>query len=304
MNSYFLDQKKFTKIHSTYNDKKIVHRFNYFLKYCDENYKIGHMIKNKKVLDVGCGASGYFQNFCIKKKVEEISCLNVGKSWVPKLKKNIVKKKINIKFLKKNVLELNIKNYFDFVNSQGVLHHLSSKKHFEKSIKNISNSLKKDGYALLTGGYGQNYGLVDGTINPALRDLYKKNKAFKNFIDSLNYKSIQKEFLKIFKLSSKIDKSLNFKEIAKFIKLFNQDTINTIQDRMQPIKTIETTLDEKYFIKVCRKNKLKLVKKIKDPYYLRSDIRKFFSPLHYFRSLRVSNMLSGDQYTKFIFRKY
>ena len=98
MNSYLLDQKKFTKIHSTYNDRKIVNRFNNFLNYCDENYKIGHMIKNKKVLDVGCGASGYFQNFCIKNKVEEISCLNVGKSWVPKLKKNIVKKKSILNF--------------------------------------------------------------------------------------------------------------------------------------------------------------------------------------------------------------
>lgn len=104
-------------------------------------------IKNKNVLDMGCG-SGRFTIALAKQKTKFTYGVDLGDEGlkIGKLlaKNNNIK---NIKFLKSNVLNLPFKNSsFDFIFCKGVLHHTGNT---FKGLKELHRVLKPGGRAFI-----------------------------------------------------------------------------------------------------------------------------------------------------------
>ena len=95
-------------------------------------------IKVKNIIDVGCGESDIFNYFKIKKS-QRYYGYELDDYFVIKLKKKFKKKNIN--FYKKDINQINFKN-FDHKNSIilliGIFHHLDN-----RSIKKFLKKVKK-----------------------------------------------------------------------------------------------------------------------------------------------------------------
>lgn len=106
-----------------------------------------NLIKNKKILDMGCG-SGRFTNAFAKLGCELAVGVDLGDQGLKVAKDFAKKNKIkNVKFIKSSVLNLPFKeNTFDFVFCKGVLHHTGNLK---KGLSELKRVLKKDSFAFL-----------------------------------------------------------------------------------------------------------------------------------------------------------
>lgn len=96
------------------------------------------LIKNKKVLDLGCGSGRY--SYALKKLgAKEVTGVDIDTDFA----KNAGIEGIN--FIEGSVDKIPFEdNSFDFVFCNGVLHHTN---HIKEGIKEISRVLKKNGYA-------------------------------------------------------------------------------------------------------------------------------------------------------------
>ena len=106
---------------------------------------ISNLIKNKKIVDFGCG-HGNFLLSCSKFGANECIGLDYGIDSI-KIAKNYKKKiapKKNVKFFKRSVYKTKlVSNYFDFAIQNGVFHHLNNE---VKAYKEVYRVLKKGGY--------------------------------------------------------------------------------------------------------------------------------------------------------------
>ncbi len=104
-------------------------------------------IKNKKCLDAGCGG-GRYAVALFRLGAKEVTGLDMSEKGLADARRRVKSLKINnVKFLKGNVLNLSFpEKTFDFVFSNGVLHHTVS---IEKGISEISRVLKNGGTLFL-----------------------------------------------------------------------------------------------------------------------------------------------------------
>jgi 2-polyprenyl-3-methyl-5-hydroxy-6-metoxy-1,4-benzoquinol methylase len=104
---------------------------------------IGKMIEGKKkVLDIGCGDG--FGTTIVSQFVNKIIGIDYYKIHIDEAKRNLEKNFTNIKFLAKNIFEVDYKNYFDAAYSMDVLEHIS-KKEESNFMKSACKTLKSDG---------------------------------------------------------------------------------------------------------------------------------------------------------------
>lgn len=106
-----------------------------------------NMIKDKTVLDMGCG-SGRFSIGFAQLGARKVVGIDLGKTGITIGKEFCKKLNLdNVKFMEGNVLALPFKNEdFDFVFSKGVLHHTGNLK---KGLDEYFRVLKKDGHGFL-----------------------------------------------------------------------------------------------------------------------------------------------------------
>lgn len=102
-----------------------------------------HFLKNKIILDSGCGTGRYIECF-LKHSPKIVYGMDKGKNIIKTNSKRFSKKK-NVKFKVGDVKKLPFNNgTFDFVCSAGVLHH--SGVNLNKLINEHSRVIKKNGY--------------------------------------------------------------------------------------------------------------------------------------------------------------
>jgi len=107
--------------------------------------KIKGLIKNKKIVDFGCGHGNFLMSM-IKFKPKECVGIDYGKNsidYANKYRKKFYSKQ-NISFLVRSVYRSKLKkNYFDFAIQNGVFHHLDYE---NKAYAEVHRVLKSGGY--------------------------------------------------------------------------------------------------------------------------------------------------------------
>lgn len=105
------------------------------------------LIKNKKILDMGCG-SGRFTNALAQLGCKNAIGVDLGDHGLKVAKQFAKVNKIkNVKFIKASVLKLPFKDdSFDFIFCKGVLHHTGN---LYKGLFEIKRVLKKESYAFI-----------------------------------------------------------------------------------------------------------------------------------------------------------
>tara|TARA_B100001093_G_scaffold57935_1_gene49012 strand:+ start:301 stop:1341 length:1041 start_codon:yes stop_codon:yes gene_type:complete len=107
--------------------------------------KLQPMLRNKKIVDFGCGHGNFLMSI-ISFKPKECIGIDYGKDsikYANKFKKKYFSKQ-NIFFLTRSVYRSKLnKNYFDFAIQNGVFHHLKNE---NRAYKEVFRVLKKGGY--------------------------------------------------------------------------------------------------------------------------------------------------------------
>ena len=109
--------------------------------------KIQGSVKNKKILDIGCGVGDFSIMFA--KMGAHITGIDISKKAIEKAKKKVHKRTFFINFLITSIEDMNFPmQSFDIITSFTVLQHISDKK-LSLSVRKMVNSLKFGGYIYL-----------------------------------------------------------------------------------------------------------------------------------------------------------
>jgi len=279
------------------NDKKAMKRFigmfttDYFG--LQQDY-----FKGKKILDAGCGDTAKLIIALYKMGARDIHGLELGTDFIPMATKSLKNFKVPPKFVKftsGNILNMPFEDEeFDFVACHGVLLHLNNMKEVDKAFSELARVTKRrEGYLYTV--FGSVGGLFEDAINPAIREHYRKNEEFKNFIDNISPKYFA-DALQLIKKT--IFRKMGQRLSLKFFEgLFDEEYCVTIQNIIQA--PVRLSIDENYILNLYSKRGFKKTKRLKR-FVKRSNIRKFFAPLHYERDNRISKILYGSGNLEFI----
>lgn len=256
----------------------------------------------KTALDAGCGNFGALIVRLAELGCEKIHACDIGTDWIPKLAEHLKNKGVHqsqFELKAGNVVDLPYEDEsFDFVAINGVLVHLEGMDEIERGFAEGVRVCKTGGYYFTS--WGPSGGLVQGRIMPAARQHYRGDEWFKSLIDNISPALIHGV---IDKICADSEKYGGEKLDGAFLKsLFGEDFCVFLQNFIQAPQwwTNECTPDyveglyKKYgFVKIERLNE----------FVKRTDIRKFFAPLHYDRDHPVSKALYGSGYVKYIATK-
>jgi len=133
-------QKRFDS--KVLDSKKVINEL-----FSDNNLNLSEIIKNKNVIDIGCG-SGRFAIALSQLGAKKVTAIDINPQGIELGRRFSKELNIdNVEFIEHSVLELPFQDgEFDFVFSKGVLHHTGN---LEKGIKEYSRVLKKDGHGFL-----------------------------------------------------------------------------------------------------------------------------------------------------------
>lgn len=109
--------------------------------------KMQRSVKNKKILDIGCGVGDFSIMFA--KMGAQITGIDISKKAIEKAKKRSIKEHFSCDFLVTSIEDMNFPmQSFDIITSITVLQHISDKK-LSLSVRKMVNSLKFGGYRYL-----------------------------------------------------------------------------------------------------------------------------------------------------------
>jgi len=273
-----ITEKIYAKQHKTYFKSDAFKRF---LKVYENPKTFGLTKKdfyNKKVLDLGCGSTGYLQKAMENLKCLSVTCSSLGTKYILDLKK-FEKKNINKKnfliYKSQNIKKLSFKSKtFDIVFLNGVIMHLQNLDDIKKSLLEAQRVVKKNGYIWIYAGIENNNSVVDNYLVPSFREAYKKNHDFRYFVDSLGKKTVE-NFLKFYKKISNKKEFLIFRNFLK--KYITLETLTFIQNIFQVPSHMHLKISFEFLKKTLKKCKIKKTQPLK---FKRTDIRQFLQPLH------------------------
>lgn len=291
----------YLKQHNNYlNDEVTFKRFLNMTK--DPSYF--HLSKSdfegKKILDAGCGNTGYFQVAMNELKVEHMTCLDLGDEWIKPLSSFLEKKGItNIDYVSGSTDELPFPDEsFDMVFSNGVLMHLVDVNQVNKALKELARVTKRGGYFYVVLGCPR--GFIEEEFFPALRNYYANNNSFREVIDNLNPEIVKNFFLTINNgIKEHTGESFNTEKLDE---LFDIDFCTTVQNIIQAPTRLIKELDEEYIMNKFDELGFEDIKRCKR-YVHRNNIRKYLAPLHFDNSSLYSQLLYGDGNLEYIARK-
>lgn len=302
MSYKILTRKIYLKQHKRISENKEAFNRIYGI-YTDQNYGLSNnWFKNKIALDVGCGNFGALIVRLSKLKCKKIYACDLGKKWINPLKKSLTERNINLNNIEMrpgNVLKLKYKkNYFDFVAVNGVLPHLKNKQEIKRGFAEGAKVCKKGGYYFTS--FGVSGGLVQSIVLPAIRKHYQSDKNFKKFIDNLKFKEIDK----IIKFIIRVSKENKGPKINyNFLKsMLSEDFCVFLHNHIQAPYWLTNECSKEFIVSMYKKNGFSNIRRIKK-FVKRTDIRKFFAPLHFERESRISKILYGQGYMQFIGKK-
>lgn len=146
-----------------------------------------------KLLDIGCG-NGKNTIFFDKKGFDTLG-VDFTRSALDLCRKNAKRERSKAKFKVADVIESNFKEKFEVVIDCGCLHHIR-KKFWKKYLKNILNSVKKEGYFYLHGFSDNSYKLG---FAPRNRNWRVKRGHYTHFFSTKEIKEVFGKYFKVIK---------------------------------------------------------------------------------------------------------
>lgn len=249
--------------------------------------------KNKKVLDAGCGSIVRNSIAYAQLGAHNVTALDLGNEWFDTAKENMKLHNMDdslIKLVSGSVDQLPFEDEsFDFVSCDGVLTHLAHEEQVKKAVKELCRVTKNGGQLFISFMAGG--GLIESKLSDASKEFYQENKLFKEFIDNIQVEDLYKFVDFITETMEKHDKKINKTFVDYFKSLLDEDFCiglqNTIQSdtrEMHSLEFVNEILQENGFSKIQRLKR----------YIQRNNIRKFFSPLHFYSDNDYSKILYGD----------
>ena len=253
-----------------------------------------NFFNNKVCLDIGCGSAASGPINLLNLGAKFVHCCDVDSSFIEP-----VSTTLNSYPNFSNQWELKIGNAinlpyesqtFDFVLCQGVLHHL---KDDEKALKEIFRVLKPGGKAYIAiVGYG---GLIGNFVMQTMRNEYKENKFFKEYIDNnLNVNSLRKSIEQI-KNSIDDDGTKSYINCLKLLDaistLIDDDLILTLEDRIYA-PLYRQTKEKDFYNKLDVVGFKKYYRISNKPKY--NNIRKILEPIYSSYKSTLSRIFFGD----------
>ena len=224
---------------------------------------------------------------------DEVTALDLGTDWFVTALENLKKNNLNeskLKLIDGNIDNLPFKDEtFDFVSCDGVITHLANKSQVEKSIDELCRVTKKEGKLFLS--FMSGGGLIETVISNAMKEYYRENKLFKEFIDDISPSDLHEgiDFIteKMQENGSIIDMTL----VNQFKSLLDEDLCVSYQNTIQSETRFSHSQE---FIKArLERNGFNDYTRIKR-YVKRNNLKKFLSPLHYYNENKFSKILYGE----------
>ncbi len=140
----------FISIEKKFGTKEIIEAIHLLRTRLKKNNINSNIIKNKNVIDIGCG-SGRYSEALDKLGAKSVTCFDNGRR-----PKQLNKK---FKFISGSILNINIDRKFDLIFCNGRLSHI---KEWKKGLRQISKLKNKDGWVWLSlFGKGPNWKYAD-----------------------------------------------------------------------------------------------------------------------------------------------
>ena len=291
--------------HKAYiRDKSIFDRF-YNMARKEETYGLPEgYLKGKRVADIGCGNSAYFEKALYDNGCEHITCLDIGEDWIPELTSAL------------DVVEVPRDAYstvsgsatalpfddeqFDVTFSNGVIMHLNGIEEAERAMSEMARVTKKGG--LLYVYVAISTGIVDKYILPAMRDAYREVPELQKFIDTLTPEKLHAATDGLVDTAREHDPEIAAPLKSAFDSL-TLDTITFWQNVLQVPVQLGNDLSEQWGREQFEKLGFVNVKRIPSVYWKRNDMRRYLVPAHYNTDNPVANLLYGDGHIKLIGEK-
>lgn len=258
--------------------------------------------KGKEALDAGCGNVGGLIKRLSQLEVKKVYGIDIGSDWIEKMRHaldtaGVSKDRYDIR--PGSVLEMPFEDgKFDFTAINGVLIHLSNMTEVLRGFREGARVTKKGGWYFTS--YGPCGGLIQGAIFPAVRQYYRENEAFKAFIDEVSSAKIH---VVIDKIKADAKKHTGEEIPAEFLKsLFGEDFCVFLQNFIQAPVWMSNECTPEFVEEMYKANGFTNIKRL-GSYVKRSDIRKFFAPLHYDRENEISKVLYGKGYVQYVGQK-
>lgn len=260
-------------------------------------------LKGKKVLDAGCGNIGSLAITMLLANCKEVHCCDVGEDWIEPLKK-VVKENVSENFealitRTGNLLELPYeKEIFDYTSVNGVLIHMNNMDEVKYGFKEAARVTKQDGYLFTS--WGPCKGLIQGEIFPAIRNYYRTNEQFREFIDNLSADFLHKAIDRICDISIENGGDDLNRDFLK--NLFGEDFSMFMHNFVQAPTWLSNECTPEYVEELYEINGFRNIKRI-TKFIKRTDIRKYFAPIHYDTESTLSKVLYGEGYPIYIAQK-
>ncbi len=258
--------------------------------------------KGKDALDAGCGNIGSLIRRLSRLGAERVYGIDVGNGWIEKLQASLKRAGVPSRCFELrpgSILDIPFPTgRFDFVAINGVLIHLRNTAEILHGFREGARVCKSGGYYFTS--YGPCGGLIQGTIFPAIRERYRQDAKFKNFIDGIHPKVIHKAIDRIVSLAKeRTGEDLR----AGFLKsLFGEDFCVFLQNYIQAPVWLSNECTPEFVEEMYKANGFTEITRL-NSFVKRKDVRKFFAPLHFDRDEPLSQILYGKGYVQFIGRK-
>jgi ubiquinone/menaquinone biosynthesis C-methylase UbiE len=257
--------------------------------------------KGKSALDAGCGNIGAMI-LKLHGLGSKVHAIDLGSDWIEPLTENLTKAGLPssaYSLQPGSVLDIPFADQeFDFVSINGVLIHLETMADIEKGFAEGARVTRKDGHYFTS--YGPCGGVMQGVVMPALRAHYRADVGFRMLIDNLSPSRIHTTIDKIV-ADARIYAGQTLD--AEFLKgLFGWDYCVFLQNYIQAPTWWSNECTPAFVEELYRRHGFADVKRLHN-YNKRSDIRKFFAPLHYDRDHPISKVLYGEGYVQYVGRR-
>lgn len=258
--------------------------------------------RGKLALDAGCGNIGGMIQKLHRLGVSKVIGIDLGSQWIDLLKANLHRAGLlpsAYELTPGSALDIPFPDgFFDFVSINGVLIHLKTMEDVALGFAQGARKTRSGGYYFTS--YGPCGGLVQGVIMRALREHYRKDADFKALIDTISPETIH---VAIEKIVADAHQHAGQDLDAEFLTgLFGVDFCVFLQNYIQAPTWWSNECTPAFVEGLYRQHGFTNITRL-NSFNKRTDIRKYFAPLHYDREYPLSKILYGEGYVQYIAQK-